>query len=298
VAGESPATRLISCAGYDEHDGESNPPPPFWKSVAGAAWVISGAQLRDTGAFLTAEMNGEPLSCKHGAPIRLVIPSWYGCASIKWVNRIAIVATNASDAMYTHIPPTSQMIEFSDRLLQPQPLPLVASEWYPARVACSAAVFLFDHSVAVFSGDHTYRARGLLWGGPPLPWHADIPCGIRVRLVPRDLEEPENDFDEDVSLSAEESLAAEELPWYLVTMCAPVKHVRGWREWAFDFTPPSPGRYRVQIRNAREADVDPALDWRMPMGYFDFDVIFSHGGAAYAAGEMPPGMGVPELWVL
>jgi DMSO/TMAO reductase YedYZ molybdopterin-dependent catalytic subunit len=38
--------------------------------------------------LLALEMNGEPLPAAHGAPVRLVVPAWYGMASVKWVSRI------------------------------------------------------------------------------------------------------------------------------------------------------------------------------------------------------------------
>jgi DMSO/TMAO reductase YedYZ molybdopterin-dependent catalytic subunit len=37
------------------------------------------------------EMNGEPLSPDHGAPFRLIVPSWYAVASVKWLSRIDVV---------------------------------------------------------------------------------------------------------------------------------------------------------------------------------------------------------------
>jgi hypothetical protein len=33
-------------------------------------------------------MNGEPLNLYHGAPVRLVVPGWYGVANVKWLNQI------------------------------------------------------------------------------------------------------------------------------------------------------------------------------------------------------------------
>ena len=33
-------------------------------------------------------MNGEPLQPQHGYPLRLVVPGWYGMASVKWLDRI------------------------------------------------------------------------------------------------------------------------------------------------------------------------------------------------------------------
>ena len=38
--------------------------------------------------LLAYEMNGEPLSAVHGFPLRLVVPSWYAMASVKWLTRI------------------------------------------------------------------------------------------------------------------------------------------------------------------------------------------------------------------
>lgn len=36
-------------------------------------------------------MNGAPLLPQHGAPLRLVVPGWYGMASVKWLERIELV---------------------------------------------------------------------------------------------------------------------------------------------------------------------------------------------------------------
>ncbi|NEB82353.1 molybdopterin-dependent oxidoreductase, partial [Streptomyces sp. SID14478] len=38
--------------------------------------------------ILAYEMNGAPLPPDHGAPVRLIVPSWIGIASIKWVGDI------------------------------------------------------------------------------------------------------------------------------------------------------------------------------------------------------------------
>ena len=41
--------------------------------------------------LIAYEMNGEPLNPDHGAPFRLIVPHWYGVASVKWLNRIEVV---------------------------------------------------------------------------------------------------------------------------------------------------------------------------------------------------------------
>ncbi len=41
--------------------------------------------------LLAWEMNGQPLPPQHGAPLRLVVPRWYGMASVKWLARIEAI---------------------------------------------------------------------------------------------------------------------------------------------------------------------------------------------------------------
>lgn len=38
-------------------------------------------------------MNGRPLPSEHGAPLRLVVPGWYGVASVKWLVEFRAIAT-------------------------------------------------------------------------------------------------------------------------------------------------------------------------------------------------------------
>jgi len=44
----------------------------------------ANAALR-SGPILALRMNGAPLPKSHGAPLRLVVPGWYGMASVKWL---------------------------------------------------------------------------------------------------------------------------------------------------------------------------------------------------------------------
>ena len=45
-------------------------------------------QIETTRPLLVHAMNGQPLPPQHGAPLRLVVPGWYGMASVKWLARI------------------------------------------------------------------------------------------------------------------------------------------------------------------------------------------------------------------
>jgi DMSO/TMAO reductase YedYZ molybdopterin-dependent catalytic subunit len=49
-----------------------------------------GDALRDE-ALLCYEMNGQPLTREHGAPLRLVVPGWFGVAWVKWLTRIEVL---------------------------------------------------------------------------------------------------------------------------------------------------------------------------------------------------------------
>jgi DMSO/TMAO reductase YedYZ molybdopterin-dependent catalytic subunit len=41
--------------------------------------------------LLAYQMNEAPLPPQHGAPLRLVVPGWYGMAHVKWLRRITVV---------------------------------------------------------------------------------------------------------------------------------------------------------------------------------------------------------------
>lgn len=41
--------------------------------------------------LLVYALNGEPLPRDHGAPLRVLVPQWYGMASVKWLRRIEAI---------------------------------------------------------------------------------------------------------------------------------------------------------------------------------------------------------------
>jgi DMSO/TMAO reductase YedYZ molybdopterin-dependent catalytic subunit len=43
------------------------------------------------GVILAWEANGQPLPPAHGFPLRLVVPTWYGMASVKWLQAITVI---------------------------------------------------------------------------------------------------------------------------------------------------------------------------------------------------------------
>jgi DMSO/TMAO reductase YedYZ molybdopterin-dependent catalytic subunit len=45
-------------------------------------------------------MNGNPLPRHHGYPARLIVPGWYGMASVKWVKEIEVISDEAFRAFF------------------------------------------------------------------------------------------------------------------------------------------------------------------------------------------------------
>ena len=54
---------------------------------------LSVAEAMRGDVLLAYAMNGAPLLPQHGAPLRLVVPGWYGMASVKWLERIEVIDT-------------------------------------------------------------------------------------------------------------------------------------------------------------------------------------------------------------
>lgn len=52
--------------------------------------------------LLVYEMNGNELPLEHGNPLRLVVPGWYGMASVKWLRRISVTADAFSGYFQTY----------------------------------------------------------------------------------------------------------------------------------------------------------------------------------------------------
>lgn len=127
---------------------------PGWRSQPGASWAFPLAMLERLGAFLAVEMNGTPLPLDHGAPVRLVVPGWYGCAWIKWVDGIRVVGEDA--------PATSQMREFAGRTHQ-QGEPALARDYQAPAIDLAATPIRVEQRR--LDGRLYYRIVGIVWGG-------------------------------------------------------------------------------------------------------------------------------------
>jgi DMSO/TMAO reductase YedYZ molybdopterin-dependent catalytic subunit len=59
---------------------------------------------------LAYQRNDEPLTAEHGFPVRLIVPGWYGCNNVKWVDRLHVMDSmlqgekweRGDQRLYTH----------------------------------------------------------------------------------------------------------------------------------------------------------------------------------------------------
>lgn len=124
------------------------------RSIVGASWVFPLESLNALGAFLAVRMNGEPLPADHGKPVRLVVPGWYGCSWIKWVNEIRLVGAEQ--------PATTQMVEFARRTHQTEPHKF-ARDYTAADIQTAAMPVRVEKRRG--PGGIEYRIVGIVWGG-------------------------------------------------------------------------------------------------------------------------------------
>jgi DMSO/TMAO reductase YedYZ molybdopterin-dependent catalytic subunit len=161
----SKATAIL-INGFDDDSYLPNTAPPYkdhsWPTCS---WIFPIEQLVNGGAFLATEMNGAPLPKDHGAPVRLIIPNWYGCTEVKWVNEIKFVGAEEKA--------TWQMLEFSDRTGQvthpaagfSHPFgPPLARDYRPAIIGQAAMPVRVEQWL--LKDKIVYRIVGITWGGP------------------------------------------------------------------------------------------------------------------------------------
>jgi DMSO/TMAO reductase YedYZ molybdopterin-dependent catalytic subunit len=143
-----PDAKRVLISGFDTYMAKSA------TSVPGASWVFTVEELKKAGAFLATEMNGSPLTSDHGAPVRLVVPGWYGCTCIKWVNEIKFADEGVAA--------TSQMQEYAARTMQ-NGVPQIAREYKPATIDHAAMPIRIEKWTV--DEKIKYRVVGIVWGG-------------------------------------------------------------------------------------------------------------------------------------
>ena len=129
-------------------------------SVPGASWIFSRGDLER--AMLATRMNGAPLPRDHGAPVRLIVPGWYGCACIKWVDRIELRAGRGAgddaDAGVRGEDASGRRRASGSRSACWRAISSPRGRSTPPRCRCGSRNGPIDGRVA-------YRIVGIIWGG-------------------------------------------------------------------------------------------------------------------------------------
>ncbi|MBA4191881.1 MAG: sulfite oxidase [Planctomycetaceae bacterium] len=111
------------------------------------------AKAKSDESLLAWDMNKEPLTPSHGAPLRAVLGGWYGMAAVKWLNKIVV-----TDKPYNGF---WQALDYAywDRKTEglPQLIPLTAME--PKAIITSPGL-----NDVLVSGKAT-TVSGLAWAG-------------------------------------------------------------------------------------------------------------------------------------
>jgi sulfite oxidase len=159
--------------------------------------------------LLAYAMNGEALPVEHGFPLRLVVPGWYGMASVKWVRRVEAVAqpfrgyfqadsyvldraeqTGAKPVPLTTAGPRSLIIAPEEGARLPRGSHILRGlAWAGAAPVCQAEVSLDGGATweqACFTSEPTCYA----WRRWEFVWHAAAPGA--VTLLSRALDEDGN----------------------------------------------------------------------------------------------------------
>ncbi len=163
----------VLISGFDRYQEESMTSEP------GASWIFTPDELFSRKAFLATKMNGQPLRADHGAPVRLMVPGWYGCVCVKWVNQIEFVPDDT--------PATSQMQEYAGRTMQIG-VPALARDYQPAIVEIAAMPTRVEKWLV--GGKIRYQVMGIQWGGLAPSQATEIRFDSGERFVPVEIIPP------------------------------------------------------------------------------------------------------------
>ena len=110
------------------------------------------ADARGRDVLLAMTMNDAPITDEHGAPVRLVVPGWYGMASVKWLRRIEAL-DHPLEAHYQ----TRQYRYYVDE-------PVGTAGAPPVRTMRVNSMILSPGAGAVV-GPGPHEVRGIAWSG-------------------------------------------------------------------------------------------------------------------------------------
>lgn len=133
----------VAFTGADHGHYKGGPDIPFARAQALGRTLDPAAQI-----LVAYAMNGEPLNADHGAPFRLLVPGWYGMASVKWLARIEVLTAPYVGQFQTK----SYVFEWPDR------------PWAPVSTIRPRA-FILDPAPDTTLPGRGVTVRGKAWSG-------------------------------------------------------------------------------------------------------------------------------------
>ncbi|WP_170225565.1 sulfite oxidase [Pseudonocardia cypriaca] len=127
--------------------------------------------------LIAYEMNGEPLNPDHGAPFRLIVPHWYGVASVKWLRHIDVLTEPYAGEFETG----HYMYQWADR-----PPERVTVMRVRARITDPA------RGATIPAG--TYTVRGKAWSGTGPITNVDVSLTGEGEWHPAQVEPPKGPY--------------------------------------------------------------------------------------------------------
>lgn len=205
----SPLRALLEPAGLDSgtvellfRGADRGTPPDLGSEIAFERSLPLGRALADD-VLVAYAMNGGPIPAEHGAPLRLVVPTWYGMASVKWLREI-VALREPFRGFYQaarYVIEGEPLGEMHPRavILPPGPLRAGAAvtvrgyAWSGApieRVRCStdAGTSWTDATLGPSSGPAAWREWSLAWV-PPAGTHTLLACATDARGETQPLEQ-------------------------------------------------------------------------------------------------------------
>ena len=110
------------------------------------------AKAIEPDTIVAYEMNGRPLELLHGYPCRLIVPGWYGMASVKWLRRIQVL-----EEPYDGFFQSRRYVHINEGETARQP-------WRPVTSVRVKSLITHPRHGEVVRPGH-YTVRGMAWSG-------------------------------------------------------------------------------------------------------------------------------------
>jgi len=161
----------------------------------GYHYGLSLEELRESRAIIALEMNGEPLSRRHGFPARLVVPKIYSMSHVKWLGRIE-GRTTPHNGIHNRL-------VFTNKELQ-------GDRWVRVQARWIGLKSVINHCRR---GRDGYVLTGCAWGGGAPITRVEVTTDGGATWEDAEVVRPDDHFSRDSRIGAEDTDGA----WALFT---------------------------------------------------------------------------------